>query len=37
MDTQMEVVLVKEDLGKNLYRKKTLVTPITILRKQRQL
>lgn len=26
MDTQMEVVLVKEDLGKNLYRKKTYYT-----------
>ena len=26
MDTQIEVVLVKEDLGKNLYRKKTYYT-----------
>jgi len=26
MDTQMEIVLVKEDLGKNLYRKKTYYT-----------
>ena len=26
MDTQTEVVLVKEDLGKNLYRKKTYYT-----------
>ena len=26
MDTQTDIVLVKEDLGKNLYRKKTYYT-----------